>query len=561
MTASSTSTDTTKRTRTNVKQSKYGCFTCKARRIKCDEAKPVCRRCLTSRRSCQGYPLGAPQDPSPRAASAASSPPSAASSSSAAVSPSSSLTRNPTCFSSPFVDLACSVLMQSPRRARNDVELTFWSRIVPQLTHSIPSVRAAVEAFGASYKEYVLRGGPTYSGLETTKRYTQALKLVQHDLATLQNGPIPCVIACLFLASAEVVQQRLENGHTHLLGAFSLMMSHTDRKSLDDVDIKDLSLLLQKLDLHVATYAVSLPPNLPPPPPVTTDVLVSDPPDQALVKILHSCYHFVAGAFLYKYTSRRIIPPEMLIEQGRQLANMKQWLSHNKLPAFWNANSYIKDESLLVLRSQCLAALIYTANILEPREIAYDCYGPDFEEIVTMMEALSSNKGDHETSRGNTSSTLPSFILEMGIIQPLYFTAKKYRNSFWRRKALNLLLNSGKEGPWCGETDGSLVATAIRIEEGLPGKVSLDMARLENAAADSPSNIPEKNRINDCWTIDPDPKSEEWSQTAGKRFTRAIVFRCLDMEGLLRDEGQEPRQFPWKSKYWETWTEPLEAVS
>ncbi|KAF7561090.1 hypothetical protein G7046_g3048 [Stylonectria norvegica] len=542
MATSVPSTDIAKRPRTNVKQSKYGCFTCKARRIKCDEAKPACGRCLSAKRSCEGYPRGAPTDPSLRTIST----------------PSLSLlsfTLSPTYLPSPFVDLACTVLVRSPRRARNDLEQVFWSRVVPQLAHSIPSVRAAVGAFGASYKEFVLTKNYSSPGLETAKQYTQALSLVQQDLATFQHGPIPCIIACLFLASVEAMQQRLEQAHLHLLGAFSLLKFHTDKKLLADVDIEGVSLLLQKLDLHVATYALPHPPNLPAPSPVTQDILASYPPDEALFKILHSCYHFNAEASPYKYTSHRSIPPEVLIEQGRHLGSMKQWLSRNTLPNL-DSLSRIEDESLLVLRSQCLAALIYTANILEPRETAYDCYGPDFREIVRLIEVLSQLKDHDTTSHCQSFTEPPSFIPEMGIIQPLYFTAKKYRNSFWRRKALTLLLKSGKEGPWCGETEGSVVAAVIRTEEGLPGKEPLDLTRLENATTDSPSNIPERNRVNACWTIDPEDEDEE---PTWRRYNRAIMFRCLDIEGLLQEEGQEPRQFPWQdSKYWETWIQPLE---
>ncbi|KAM0554943.1 hypothetical protein ACHAPJ_006679 [Fusarium lateritium] len=556
---STTNADKAKRTRTNVKQSKFGCFTCKARRIKCDEGKPACRRCLTTNRSCQGYPQGAPESPSSTSTSVVSLSPLASSLSSAATSPSSTFTINPTCFSSPFVTLACTVLTQSPRRARNDLELAFWSRTVPQLTQSVPSVRAAVEAFGATYEEYVLRGGAPFSGLETTKRYTQALRLVQQDLATMQHGPIPCITACLFLAAVEALQQRLDKGHLHLLGALTLMVSHMDKKLLADVDIDidDVSLLLQKLDLHVATYAVSQPPHLPPSPSITKDVIMSDPPDRALIKILHSCYHFTAQAFPYKYTSRRLTPPELLIDQGRQLSNLKQWLSHNKLPPVSDVDAPTENESLLVLRSQCLAALIYAANILDPLETAYDCYGPDFQEIVTLAEALPLDEDQCETTHLNDASSFPSFIPEMGIIHPLYFTAQKYRNPFWRRKALNLLSKCGKEGPWCGETEGSLVGVVIRTEEGLP---SLDLARSQGASTDSSFSIPEKSRVNACWAIDPDCENEE-GHGHTRRFTKAILFRCIDMEGLLQDEGQEPRRFPWEdSKYWETWQEPLEPI-
>ncbi|KAM7199623.1 hypothetical protein V8F33_004434 [Rhypophila sp. PSN 637] len=33
----------------------HGCFTCRARRIKCDEGRPTCRRCEKSKRECGGY--------------------------------------------------------------------------------------------------------------------------------------------------------------------------------------------------------------------------------------------------------------------------------------------------------------------------------------------------------------------------------------------------------------------------------------------------------------------------------------------------------------------------
>ena len=36
-------------------QSKSGCFTCKSGKVKCDETKPECQRCMTSSLFCEGY--------------------------------------------------------------------------------------------------------------------------------------------------------------------------------------------------------------------------------------------------------------------------------------------------------------------------------------------------------------------------------------------------------------------------------------------------------------------------------------------------------------------------
>ncbi|KAF5975093.1 transcriptional regulatory [Fusarium coicis] len=536
-----------KRTRTNVKQSKFGCFTCKARRIKCDEGKPACQRCLISKRECQGYPRGAYTDSGNAESttlsivSASSSPSDSSSPSPAAVTSTlRSLAFNPYSLSSPFVDLGCTVLVQSPRRARNNVEQTFWSRTVPQLAQSIPSVRAALEAFGTSYSEYVLRVTSPRPGLETTKRYSKALRMVQQDLITLPNGSTPCVVACLFLAFVEALQQRLNKALVHLQGTFSLMMSLTDKQLLDEVDTDSLVLLLKKLDLHVATYAVSHPPNLPMKPFVMGEVLQSYPPDGSLFEILHSSYHFTAKAFRYKYTSRRTIPPELLIEQGRQLANLKQWLSLNEIPSTSNTESH---EPLIVLRSQCLAALVNTATIMEPHETAYDCYGPEFEEIITSIEALFLSKSLQGAPRQKASDCLPSFVPEMGIIHPLYFTAKKYRSPFWRRKALSLLLQSGKEGPWCAETEGSLVAAIIGAEEGTFDKQSLHLGHTLDR---SPACIPEERRFSHVWASDPERENGECTPYTRKRYTRTMMYRCRDAEAyMLHRKGQIPRGIPW----------------
>lgn len=38
------------------KRAKTGCFSCRKRRVKCDEAKPECQRCTSANVHCEGYP-------------------------------------------------------------------------------------------------------------------------------------------------------------------------------------------------------------------------------------------------------------------------------------------------------------------------------------------------------------------------------------------------------------------------------------------------------------------------------------------------------------------------
>ncbi|KAM0344194.1 hypothetical protein ACHAPU_007720 [Fusarium lateritium] len=48
--------DDAERKRNNIrKRTKTGCLTCRKRRIKCDEGRPICNNCIKSKRQCEGY--------------------------------------------------------------------------------------------------------------------------------------------------------------------------------------------------------------------------------------------------------------------------------------------------------------------------------------------------------------------------------------------------------------------------------------------------------------------------------------------------------------------------
>lgn len=561
---------TSRRTRRNVKQSKFGCFTCKyvfncclfvangnphpwptrtdvsfrRRRVKCDELKPACQRCLTAKQPCLGYPRGAPPGPwletcpSAAPASALSSPQDRA------------------------VALACRVLLQGPRRAKSDLEVSFWKYLVPQLAQSVPSVQAAAAAFGAAYEKYILGSGRASScpDLEPVQRYSRALRLVQLDLSDPQHGTVPCIVACLLLAFTEVLQHRSDKAHLHLRGVFALMAARADRNPTALVGEEDISLLFQKLDLQSATYALGRPPDLPPSPPVAPDAFLSVPRDRALFRILHSCYHFTSTAHPYRYMNRRTIPPELFIEQGRHLGMLQYWLSCHRVVD--------RDEQLLVLRAQCLAAFIYVATILQPHQTAFDNYGQEFQEIITSAEAL--------LGRTHTCcSSLPSFTPEMGIIQPLFFASLKYRHPFWRRKALGLLMRSGREGPWCGEIEATVAWAVVKAEEcptdrapPPPGLGPFSMEATEHPVVQhGPGVIAEERRVHACWVVayaggPGDDGRSGCGSGSGPTSAEVRLSRCRDLDRMLGVSGRDPCAYPWQDKtHWDCWIENVQICN
>jgi hypothetical protein len=98
-----------------------------------------------------------------------------------------------------------------------------WEYLLPQLSHAIPTVNAAAAAFGAFYE---MRSMPnTTDRLKSiaTKQYDIALLTLQHDISSQPHGSVPILLACVMLASAELMQRHQFNALKHLQGAFKIL--------------------------------------------------------------------------------------------------------------------------------------------------------------------------------------------------------------------------------------------------------------------------------------------------------------------------------------------------
>ncbi|KAF5627832.1 transcriptional regulatory moc3 [Fusarium tjaetaba] len=503
------------------------------RRVKCDETKPSCRRCLFSKVSCLGYPIGAPAGPSLRAAEAA-----LLSIRSPSRSPTSSLDR--------YSYLTCTVLSQGPRRAKSDSEISFWSYAVPQMIHTIPAVQAAAAAFGASYNEHMLR---SREEMATTRHYHQALRLVQNEVLDLRNGALPCMLACLLMAFTETLQQRSDRGYMHLQGALAVMGARGNNGAKPSIDDDGLAILFEKLNLHSVTYATSLDIPLTGESNRLSMALMS--PDRALYSILHASYRFISSAFPCKYAHPAQIPSDLLIEQGRCRGNLQQWLSSNQLNPQYSVLDP-RNEQILVLRMQCYTALIYVSNALQPFETAYDNYALEFQEIIASAKAVLDIR-----SSDKSSNPLPLFTPEMGIIQPLFFATLKYRNSFWRKKGLDLLRKSGREGPWCGAIEAQILEVVIAAEENTLNNLSSTLNEMQGSMQSI--DVPGHQRVHLCLVqdyLDRRYESITLDKGAGSpaRFAKVQLCKCRDLEGMLSDETRGPRKNFWADeRYWDTW--------
>lgn len=200
-----------------------------------------------------------------------------------------------------------------------------------------------------------------------------------------------------------------------------------------------------------------------------------------LTALAHECYHFIASAAPYKYHPGSLVPIHLSLAQENHLRQLDHWgkclqTTLSQVKALGTTNdSYAHAQMLAnVLTLTLHATYIYTATILSTFETSYDAHFDRFKIIIHISEmvlACRTMRRSNLSSHGlvldcHSNSFNPSTV----VIQPLYFTATRFRHCSYRRRAIKLMSLAGTEGPW----DGSLMS-----------KVAKEVARLEERMADA----------------------------------------------------------------------------
>ena len=551
-------------------QSKNGCFTCKygllhriarsrlirfsicrARRIKCDEAKPGCARCAASKRQCEGYPDRLLNDQSrPQSSRKDSALRSDRVDKLSLISISDGFPKQPE--QERFARLGCRILAQERCRELGSGTL-IWDRLLPQLSNGIRSVNAAVAALGAIYEANLLIDSASLgSRRRAALQYGIAVGQIQQDISSQLYGPVPTLVSCAVIGLAELLQRRETNALMHLRGAIKILCSRhlylTQKvasepllqKSSDANDANipvledNLSLMFMTLDIQKACYALGQAPDLAPCSPQSlandwSSVRNISDSELQLVRLIHSCYHFTAYATQFKYCEQA---SSLVFEQGHQIARLSRWLEGFD-QNFFSIEGDWRPEQLpdtryhaLVLRVQCVSTLIYLSTVLMPYETSYDCHGPRFERIVR-------DAGTVLAHDSRLSTELQQFRPSPGFIEPLFLTATKYRHGSWRREAIELLRQSGREGPFDGKLLAAVASSAVQLEE--------SHCQPPVLGGVLPEHVAERDRVHGCG-MDAQAKDDEPMHAVPVRLNR-----CYDVEQMLSASEAWDHKSNWES--------------
>lgn len=448
-----------------------------------------------------------------------------------------------------LAQLGCRILVQETHRNLGP-GTPIWNILLPQLSNAIPSVNAAAATLGAVYEATLLASSSSLTTKQgATIQYGRAIRHIQQDVSSQLYGPVPLLVSCALLAFAEILQRRQYNALTHLQGALKLLHSRDQvpvrrmspgSPATNDCDMAgaattitledDISLMFMTLDIQTASYALGQPPCLSvsaheDPPHTSLNTRNINEAGRYIVRLIHSCYHFTAHASESKYLPRPAVPSELVLEQGRHIANLSLWIHIlNKALLFPDPNpgDNLSPDThchALILRTQCLSTLIYVSTVLNPEECSYDLHGPQFQQIIRdAATILAQDSG--------SSSPLRQFRPSPGIVQPLFFTAIKYRHGLWRRQAVELLRRSGREGPFDGKLLAEVAGRAVEIEEA----GSRAPAPAPAVVVPLAEHIPEVHRLHGCG-MDAEARDEDDGQPM--HSVTVMFSRCRNVERML----------------------------
>ncbi|KAI9834415.1 MAG: hypothetical protein M1819_003026 [Sarea resinae] len=269
-----------RRTRASKPKTRTGCRTCKTRRVKCDEQKPECQRCVSTGRKCSGYDtthkISSSHNQRPifphvksngdRDVSTASSdsvrqpPPPPASSS--LLSRRQALCQAYTGKSLIATRPSTHILLQDSVesrgydffRLRTRVELPglfqsdLWSYLLLQLSHSEPAIHHAVIAVGSLHERQEKSDMAFETAvIEDMTDPSYRFCLQQHHAAVYhlysrlrkqdRNSAVIALVTCFLFICFEFLRRRIDDASAHLRSGVKILLEMLSRGRAAKADV------------------------------------------------------------------------------------------------------------------------------------------------------------------------------------------------------------------------------------------------------------------------------------------------------------------------------------
>lgn len=376
-------------------------------------------------------------------------------------------------------------------------ETEFWTDLVLRTAISEPVIRKAVIALGTLHEGYELSGGrPTRAALTSTPYKDAALlyglairHLYQKIDANSGSTANLAVIASILFACFELLRRNTmaavmhyQNGMRQLLKTIgerdqSLQLegscSSKGKSSTAVVratphdDLDRMLRVFARYDIQACTFqkpkVEALRVELQAVP--RTDIGLSEV-RRYLDNLLIAVYQLVKSDLsMFRYWKTADVSLAWLDTRNQAIETFQRWLEalEKSIPSdaiTLRNHGITASKSILGLVLQVKVAMILLRTSIDcGPESTFDQFIEEFEEIVSRVEDLTNS-----INTKPAGESLP-FIMELGVIHPLFFVASKCRDWQMRRRAIAMLRKCGKEGVWEGPIMAVVAERILHHEE------------------------------------------------------------------------------------------------
>ncbi|KAG0647875.1 Aspercryptin biosynthesis cluster-specific transcription regulator atnN [Hyphodiscus hymeniophilus] len=156
--------------------------------------------------------------------------------------------------------------------------------------------------------------------------------------------------------------------------------------------------------------------------------------------------------------AEKVIPPEIAKAQAALTEGLRRWMSaFSPLKTSHNFKSLAEKKASLTLELHMKATYMGTVKSLAQDELVFDDYYDMYKDIVNLSEDL---------LLSSKSSEVPKFRFDSGVIIPLWFTGHKCRDPILRRRVISLLIKyPRREGVWDSVFAGLIIDCLRGFEE------------------------------------------------------------------------------------------------
>ncbi|KAF2971285.1 hypothetical protein GQX73_g2275 [Xylaria multiplex] len=474
---------------TNRKKVKTGCRTCKARRVKCDEGRPACHRCVSTGRTCDGYGIwgGGTIKRAAQALTPTATVQHAVSSQFGKLSPEQEI-----CFR--------WFRYQTYAKLPLPFITPFWHTLILQACIVEPAILHAAIALGSAHqKESLEEGKPTEASATLDpqqkfmlREYGEAIRSLQPHFSSQDRRSIHVALAaCTLFTFFENLLGRYAAAKAHLHSGLKLLaeiygsvdhptsvgVTATPRGYVDDWIIESFARLHVQAAL-LGQGLLDLYPRLPefPITPIPTYFETTNQAAHHMDQLMLDTLHLEEQCSLPDGTTVNVILPTVFNDRRRRLmGELKLWIV-----AYRATNREVGDKFspidefyMKLLRGyHTMTTLMVKACSWPLCETIYDLYTADFISLIEQLVAIWKAHIVRPAWRLNPATAemprkISHSVGDKGWIPLLYFVAVKCRVHRIRLQAIRLMSQTlHKEGMWDSRLALIIAKEIIRIEEG-----------------------------------------------------------------------------------------------